>query len=181
MWKYNFKCAQFFFWKKIGTALASPLKGIQKQSNIITHVEQWQKSNKLIWHWRLMWDECNTETQLPHSDFKAQIILHDSWPSRHAVEWQPTCQLICWPMHWPTYWSSVQQHVNQQSTDMAIKSRSTYQPIVLHDTRPRGCTNYARSLICTNSKCKSVTKCTSAEFWVPVAQIMDRPVCSCQW
>ena len=84
-------------------------------------------------------------------------------------------------IHWPTYRSSVQQHVNQQSTDMAIKSRSTYQPIVLHDTRPRGCTNYARSLICTNSKCKSVTKCTSAEFWVPVAQIMDRPVCSCQW
>ena len=30
--------------------MASPLKGIQKQSNIITQVEQWQKSNKLTWH-----------------------------------------------------------------------------------------------------------------------------------
>ena len=138
MWKYNFKCAQFCFWKKIGTAMASTLKSIQKQSNIITHVEQWQKSNKLMWHWRLMWDECNSETQLPYSDFKAQIILRDSWPSQHAIECQPTCQLICRPMHWPTYQSSVQQHVNRQSTDMAIKSRSTYWPIVPNRTRLRG-------------------------------------------
>lgn len=41
-------------------------------------------------------------------------------------------------MHWPTYRSSVQQHVNRQSTDMAIKSRSTYWPIVPNRTRLRG-------------------------------------------
>ena len=48
----------FFLWKKVGTTMASPLKGIQKKSNIITRVEQQVDVA------RLMWDECNTETQL---------------------------------------------------------------------------------------------------------------------
>ena len=182
MWKYNFKCAQFCFWKKIGTAMASTLKSIQKQSNIITHVEQWQKSNKLMWHWRLMWDECNSETQLPYSDFKAQIILHDSWPSRHAIECQPTCQLIIMSanalanisIECPTTCQpTVNWYGDQESINILANSAEPYSS--------EGCTNYARSPICTNSKCKSGTKCTSPEFWVPVAQIMDQPVCPCKW
>ena len=69
--------------------MASPLKSIQKQSNIITHGRNPTSSHGKT---DVEWDKqqsrnyfqtpeprylmCNTETQLPYSDFKAHIILH---------------------------------------------------------------------------------------------------------
>ena len=84
-------------------------------------------------------------------------------------------------MHWPTYRSSVQQHVNRQSTDMAIKSRSTYWPIVPNRTRLRGAQIMQDPRFVQIVNANPGRNVTSPEFWVPVAQIMDQPVCPCKW
>ena len=75
MWEYNLDCVWEVFLEKIGTAMASPLRGIQGQSNIITYVEQRQKCSKLTqrgWCW-MKW---TTEQNKKSFKFSNRDILH---------------------------------------------------------------------------------------------------------
>lgn len=139
----------FCFLEKMGTAMASHLRGIQGQCNIKKCVEPWQKSDKLTqWGWcGMTWTTeqklfsnlrprylmHNTEPQLPCPNFKTQSTDMPArcqpayWPciGRHIGRHVGRHLVRCWSTYWSTCWPTVDQYGDCVVTD----TRLTYKDI----------------------------------------------------